>query len=100
MNSPRFKVDDKVVVKHQLDLGVCVVVDPQEATTAQHFKGSELVDVVFYVRIDSPKSQGLGYHESSLDAYVEPVVPVVIEAKTGFWNRVLDFLRRFLGDAS
>ena len=66
-NTPNFQVNDKVVVNHQPDLGLCVVVNPCDPTEMQYLKGGVLTPVGFYVRIKSRKVKGiLGYHEASL----------------------------------
>lgn len=64
-----FAKGDRVLVRHQLDLGVCVVTDPHEPTDMKRPTKDGEVPVGHYVRIDSPKTKkkGLGYHEESLE---------------------------------
>lgn len=62
-----FAVGDRVLVRHQLDLGVCVVTDPHEPTDMKRPTRDGEVAVGHYVRIDAGKRKGLGYHEDSLE---------------------------------
>lgn len=61
---------DKVIVKHQLELGKCVVVDPHDPTDIVRVgngPNKQGKPVGFYVRIDTPKGKAQGYHEASLE---------------------------------
>lgn len=61
-----FNKGDKVLVRHQPDLGVCVVADPHEPTDMMMITATGMVPVGHYVRIDAGKKKNLGYHEASL----------------------------------
>jgi len=61
---PKFKEGDKVVVKHQREMGECIVTNPCEQTDMTRIGGEP---VGFYVRIDTPKAKNQGYHEENLE---------------------------------
>lgn len=56
-----FEVGDKVVVKHQRELGEFTVTNPKDVTDIKRIGGEP---VGHYVRIGD---NGLGYHEDSLE---------------------------------
>ena len=60
----QFRNGDKVIVKHQREMGVCTVVDPHEPTDMLRVGGEP---VGFYVRIDTPKAKNQGYHQENLE---------------------------------
>jgi hypothetical protein len=66
----KFAKGDRVLVRHQLDLGVCVVSNPCDPTDAKMITAKGEVPVGHYVRIDSEKKTGMGYHEDNLEAEI------------------------------
>jgi hypothetical protein len=60
-----FAEGDKVIVKHQKEMGECVVVNPHEETDMVRVGTGEPVG--FYVRIDTAKAKNQGYHEQNLE---------------------------------
>ena len=68
-----FNEGDKVIVKHQREMGECVVVDPHEETDMKIPVGQladgtiEHKEVGFYVRVDTPKAKNQGYHADNLE---------------------------------
>ena len=95
LHKPAFKEGQQVLVKHQPDLGICVVTNPYEPSEVRFHKGGKVVWIGYYVRIKSGARTGLGYHPDSLEAYVEPVAPVVAEVpKLSWWHRFLDMFKR------
>jgi len=65
-----FNKGDTVIVKHQTELGECIVVDPHDPTDMVRVGNGPSKPgkpVVFYVRIDTPKGKAQGYHEESLE---------------------------------
>jgi len=65
-----FEKGDTVVVKHQPELGECIVVDPHEPTDMLRCgdgPNKPGKPVGFYVRIDTPKAKNQGDHAESLE---------------------------------
>jgi len=65
-----FEKGDTVVVKHQPELGECIVVDPHDETDMVRVGNGPKQPgkpVGYYVRIDTPKGKWQGYHEESLE---------------------------------
>lgn len=62
---PAFNEGDKVVVKHQREMGECIVVNPYDETDMTRVGTGDPVG--FYVRIDTPKTKNQGYHENNLE---------------------------------
>lgn len=60
-----FEIDDKVIVKHQREVGVCTVVNPHDPTDMTFVGTGEPVG--YYVRIDTPKAKDQGYHPYNLE---------------------------------
>lgn len=58
----KFKNGDRVLVKHQKEMGVLEVVEACDPTDLKRIGGEP---VSFYVRV----GDNLGYHESSLEHY-------------------------------
>jgi len=56
---------DKVIVKHQKELGECVVVDPHDVTDMTEVGSGKPIG--YYVRIDTPKGNNLGYHAWNIE---------------------------------
>lgn len=68
---PKFEVGQRVLVRHQLDLGVCTVSNRCAVTDTEFMDGGLLTRVGFYVRIDGGKGKkNMGYHEGSLEAEI------------------------------
>lgn len=61
-----FEKGDKVIVKHQREMGVCIVVNPFDPTDMVRV-GRNGKPVGHYVRIDTPKGKSQGYHEENLE---------------------------------
>jgi len=65
-----FNKGDTVIIKHQPELGKCIVVDPHDPTDMVRVGNGPTQPgkpVGFYVRIDSPKGESQGYHEENLE---------------------------------
>jgi len=65
-----FEQGDTVIVKHQLELGECIVVDPHDPTDMVRVGNGPNKPgkpVVFYVRIDTSKGKAQGYHAENLE---------------------------------
>lgn len=60
----KFKEGDKVIIKHQKEVGVCTVTNGHDETSMIHIGGEP---VGFYVRVDSSKGKNLGYHECNVE---------------------------------
>ena len=67
-----FKHDDKVVIKHQREMGVCTVVGV-EATdmtilVGEDNKGNKIHKAVgYYVLLDTPNTKSAGYHLDNVE---------------------------------
>lgn len=61
----RFAKGDKVIVKHQRELGECTVVDPHDPTDMVRVGTGKPVG--YYVRIDTPKGKNQGYHAENIE---------------------------------
>jgi len=57
-------IGERVIIKHQRDMGVCFVVNSHDPTDMTRIGGQP---VGYYVRIDCDTKRNLGYHESSLE---------------------------------
>lgn len=82
---PKFEVGQRVLVRHQLDLGVCTVINRCDATDMEFLDGDAQTRVGFYVRIDGGKGKkNMGYHEDSLEAEIlhtiDPPAPFIGES--------------------
>lgn len=60
-----FKINDKVIIKHQKDLGVMTVSIPKDPTDIKRVGSGEPVG--YYVRIENERLKNLGYHENNLE---------------------------------
>lgn len=60
-----FNINDKVVIKHQRDLGECVVVNPYKPTDMLAVVTGKPIE--YYVVIDTPKAKNQGYHAKNLE---------------------------------
>jgi hypothetical protein len=60
-----FAEGDKVIVKHQKEMGECVVVNPYDETDMVRVGTGKPVG--FYVSINTPKAKEQGYHEENLE---------------------------------
>jgi len=60
-----FEVGDDVIIKHQPELGECIVVDPHDETDMTLVGSGKPVG--YYVRIDTPKNKDQGYHPWNLE---------------------------------
>lgn len=60
-----FRKGQKVIVKHQREMGVCVVVKGKDPTDMVRVGTGEPVG--HYVRIDTPKGKYQGYHECNIE---------------------------------
>jgi len=63
-NKNELQIGDRVIVKHQQEMGECIVVNPNEQTLMKTISG-ELVG--FYVRIDTPKLKNQGYYFENIE---------------------------------
>jgi hypothetical protein len=62
----KFSKGDKVIIKHQRDIGVCTVTNPYKPTDLVRVGSGEPVG--FYVVIDTHKGgKNLGYHQENLE---------------------------------
>lgn len=51
---------DKVIIKHQPELGECIVVNPHDKTDMLLVGSGKPVG--YYVRVDTPNDKNQGYH--------------------------------------
>ena len=60
-----FNIDDKVIIKHQRELGICTVVNPRDPTNA-HPPGRDPVGYYVRVYVDT-KRPNEGYWAGNLE---------------------------------
>lgn len=62
----KFSKGNRVIIKHQKDLGVCTVSNPYDPTNMVRVGTGEPIE--YYVRLDTPDGKkDLGYHEENLE---------------------------------
>lgn len=60
-----FEEGDKVIIKHQPELGECIVVNPRDESDMVLVGSGKPVG--YYVRIDTTKDKNQGYHPWNLE---------------------------------